>query len=34
MMTIFPDLLRSVISDVMILILLFSLAHPKKKKWS
>ena len=32
MMTIFPDLLRSVISDVMILILLFSLAHPKKKK--
>ena len=32
MITIFPDLLRSVISDVMIMILLFSLAHPKKKK--
>ena len=32
MMTIFPDLLRSVISDVMIMILLFSLAHPKKEK--
>jgi hypothetical protein len=33
MRDIFPDLLRSVASDAMVIILLFSLAHPRKKKW-